>query len=643
VWALMNTRSSVLPRLFLPMIAAFGAISLGELPFKLVARFIKGLRKSLVWQGLTWVVGGSIGLAVVYLVMQKTIRPNPADFYSGYFYTGIGPVYSWLELEKEEGKYWVNQGKDLLFPLFKQSLDQVLGLKFYPEDVAVRQTTNYLELKEKLDLTSKDRVDIWPLSGNISANWNTINDTGQVTTWIAGPIKRMIGYEQACFYGLDEKSGCSNDEVKSLSDWWGLKYILIGERLRGNERGSWGEVGRQESMEVNLKNNFKRKAVEVGDRSEFVYYEVEEASGLANINNRPLALVIGNNPPHNEAYAAVFQALNRVGFGYESLLPIKGNRYVDEYSLEELKPYPVVVLYGYRAKNRHKAWSVLTEYVEGGGSLLVETGWQFWSQDWGRMDEMGESLEVELSEVLPVAKLRWGQMGLEWRDLKVETEWLGKESEDQGWAKLEWEGEPWGMSVAESSDLREFGKALVTNKGKVIVAGGNYGKGKVVWSGMNIFGHINYNQSESENGFLRTVFAWLTGSDRGQEKELKFERVRPERIIIKVDKSLEGKQKVMFKELEYPGWQARLNGEKLEILRTGPGWKLMVMPENFEEGELVLEYKRSLSEWVYLIVSVVVGVGLIIYVIGGGKWLGKRLGVSGLHKKMKERWEDEEV
>jgi len=650
IWALINVRASVLPRLFLPIIAAYGAMSLGESPFRLIAWFWKGLRKNLPWQLATQITGGAITLVVVYFVFKHVII-IPGGLSTENFYLGYGPVYQWLDPRKIDGQWMIHEGKDPMFPSVEESLERLLTLDIKVDDTPIREAVYFPELVKKLGLNSHDRIDISPLSGSVVASWNTATDVAQIPPYVGRSLIRfMIGYQQACFHNFSEDFACLKDEIQSLAKWWGVKLVYIG--YAGGEMRA-----EEEKLIANLKlGGFKEKEVRLESGPTILVYEIPEPVSLATLSNKPMVLVIGNNPPYDDGFDTVFRSLNR-SFGYDRALPIQGKRYIDDYTLEELKKYPVVVLYGYRYHNRNKAWLMLSQYVQEGGNLFVVTGWQYWSQDWGKLDAQGQPQTIELPELLPVSRAKWGDIGTSWRNLRVDSSQLGIEVSSQGWADLAWEGKPWGMSLAEPEDLREFGRALVTASGKVIVAGGNFGKGKIVWSGMNLFGHAAYHESDSENNFLLAVFSWLTSLSQGREKELDFERITPDRVVVQVDKTLAGERKVMFKEVAAPGWRAyvTINGKnkELPILRTGPGWKLVLLPEEFLRGKLTFIYRRTVGDWFLIFISILTVLGMIVYwmdeLLSGA--LSNRLVLikqtrDFLARKiytLKKHWESEEV
>ena len=75
--------------------------------------------------------------------------------------------------------------------------------------------------------------------------------------------------------------------------------------------------------------------------------------------------------------------------------------YVDDYSDADLARYSSVVLLGYRYHDRQTAWDRLDRYVQHGGHLFVETGWQYVDPDW----DLGQA-----PAVLPITQLHWDRL-----------------------------------------------------------------------------------------------------------------------------------------------------------------------------------------------------------------------------------------
>jgi len=639
VWGMLNVRSLVIPRLFLPVLAAFGAISFGQGLFLLIGWFRKDLKKNVSWQLANQIIGGAIALIFVFFVFQKVVI-IPGDLPYTYFYLGYGPVYSGLDLRKINGQWWINEGKDLVFPSLVDSLKGIINLKI--DDSPINLSLPGLDFQNFIKeegLTENDRIDIF--EGSITASWNTVSGIAQVNPYVGTSlITPMIGYEKACLHYLVHT--CNASEIQSLAKWWGLKIVYIGEVD--------ALVAKPENLVALKKAGFQEKIV-----GSHLIYEIPNAAGLATVTNKPLILVIGDNPPFSDGFRTAFYSFNRSSWNYDKEMLIAGKRYIDDYTLEDLNKFPIIVLYGYQTHNKEKAWSMLSKYVEEGGSLFVDTGWQYWSQDWGKIDSSGVGEEVDMPDLLPVAKTTWQTIGKKWQNLTVDGEKLNSSVNAEGWADLTWEDKAWGLSLANSSSLREGSFPLVTTSSKVVVSGRNFGQGKIIWSGMNFFGHTAYHQSEAENEFLSAAFSFLYPNNNPIEENLNFKRQTPDNIIINVDKTVPGAKSVMFKEVAASGWRVfwQSGGEKeeLPILRAGPGWKLVQLPQNSDKGEIIMTYGRTLSGWFYIFLSIITALGLVVFLLDGllkGK-IRAILRIPQFHQNltgrismMKKRWQDED-
>ncbi|GEM_PF-5698488 len=632
-WGMMNVRAIVIPRLFLPILAAYGAIAAGEIIFLLIGRFAKGLKENLIYKITAQVLAGVIGLIIVLIVFQKVIViPQMPHFYLGY-----GPVFGTKEaFQKVDGQWRVNNGKDVAFPSLTESLKLLLNLKVDDPaalNIPKSQTPNFIK---EAGLTENDRIDIF--DGATTASWNFESGVAQVNPYVGTSlITPMFGYEVACIQHLVDN--CNSREIQSLAKWWGIKLFYIGA----------GDLSLPKTDQLTKKLSVLQKAgfIEKAVNKSFLTYQVPNPTGLATISNKPLILVIGNNPPYNDGFRSTFYSFNRSMWNYDKAMLVEGKRYVDDYSLEDLKKFDVLVLYGYQTHNKEKSWNMLSKYVEEGGNIFVETGWQYYSQDWGSVDSM--------PSLLPVSKTEWGEIGTKWNNLKINNDVFGIKPSSNEWADLVWDKKPWKVAASNTDFLREGSSLLVTSNDKIIIAGRTFGAGKVVWSGMNFFGHTAYYANEPENEFLSAVFSWFMPNNIPVEENLNFKRETPDNVIINVDKDIPGNRIVMFKEVAASGWKVFLESgdtkSELTVLKAGPGWKLMLLPQNFKSGRIILTYGRELKDWFYISLSFLTVLGLLIFLTDGffkGKIL-KKIKVTEIGyyfknrvKNIKKDFEEEE-
>ena len=115
------------------------------------------------------------------------------------------------------------------------------------------------------------------------------------------------------------------------------------------------------------------------------------------------ALVIGGDQkgtshPYNDLFERASTGMIPFGSGW---LVRSESAYVDDYSADQLSSFPALVLVGYRYHDRNKAFGLLNDYVRAGGSLYIETGWQYVDPDWNTSTA---------PKALPVRGLGWAQL-----------------------------------------------------------------------------------------------------------------------------------------------------------------------------------------------------------------------------------------
>ena len=146
---------------------------------------------------------------------------------------------------------------------------------------------------------------------------------------------------------------------------------------------------------------------------------------------------------------------------------------------------------------------------------------------------------------------------------------------------------------------------------------GEYGRGRVVWSGMNLFYHVKSYRSSEESRFIRRILSWLSGGFESSVLSCRVEFVNPQRRIVWIDGSAGG---VLFKENYFRQWHAALivGGERrrVSIYLAGPGLMYIPLPRNMgDHFEVLLWYDLSIGEKVGYVVSVFSLVLLLILVL----------------------------
>jgi len=337
-------------------------------------------------------------------------------------------------------------------------------------------------------------------------------------------------------------------------------------------------------------------------------WKFKEAVGLLRATTKPTVLVIGQDKV--DGYFRVFHLANLGVLPYDDALLVKGGPNADAYSSSELKNFDLVVLEGYSYKNRSKGWKILDEYVKNGGSLVVNTGWQYSSADWQLR---------ETADFFPLKTLKWLDPGTE-RDYEYEGQQIVGEIDISKFGPLIYESKPWHISSSERSDLRDWAKVLLSIKGRPVVAGGEYGLGKVVWMGFDLPGHIGaYQDNEEEIKLYKNLIAYLLEGKQGKELEANFVRNYPDKLEIILNASAEQKTAVYWSEAYYPDFKAKFSEDgrfkKIKAYKAGPGMTLFILPKVKSGTKIIYEYKTPLAVIIARLTSLVTLSALLLILV----------------------------
>ena len=305
--------------------------------------------------------------------------------------------------------------------------------------------------------------------------------------------------------------------------------------------------------------------------------------------------------------------------------------YVDDYSAADLARHPALMLVGYRYHDRARAWALLDGYVRAGGALYVETGWQYVDPDW--------NLGANAPGVLPVGELRWGQ-------LDPAAPVLVQGSAPPTWGSMAYGSGGWGASFASPSELRPGADALVTVGGRIVVARWQAGKGRVVWSGMNLIAHAGGAKSTDEDAFVAGQFAWLAGSTPSQV-EARVTWTSDDQAVVALERS-DGPVWVLFKESSAPGWSVRFESpagsREVKPADAEMDFMLVRLDSVPDGARLVFTYGPTPLVYVSWAVSALALAALFVWVVRP-RWYRAALRPMGRVRagaSRAMRWDDEE-
>lgn len=263
----------------------------------------------------------------------------------------------------------------------------------------------------------------------------------------------------------------------------------------------------------------------------------------------------------------------------QALIPVRSSVLLENITAEEIKRFPALVIYGEKISNFRKVATVLKRYLEGGGRVYWETN---------------EPVLERLEDPFPLTSVK----------REERTNW---DFEAGGWGPPAYGAEPWGVGVGEG--VKNWAKVLMKSAGKPVLVAGEYGKGKIVWSGLNLPYHIKTYKSKTEVEFWKELVGLGEGGfGEDEEDGGRFVNAQRREIV------LEGKYKgVLLKESYFKNWQAWLEEKRLassverralRIYFAGPGMMYVPLVKDSPLPiKVIFEYRAGWVEKISFLIS----------------------------------------
>jgi len=592
------TRAASVTAIYFAILAAYGLWSLADIPGMIIrlvgcklAKLGRGGKIVGLGLGQLSLLLSSILVVVLSVWAFYDFRSRQTYFvgeagvmggYRGYGSFGIRPyaflcrIPGWKD-EVEVGKTC----KDYLpgWMIHRGSLD------FWPSE--------FIEATKVLDLGKLTRVSVGSTLGWVAFSFADHAEASMVSAPSGQSVINLdwLGIHDRTLFQEGEQT---SREAVEIAKWFGTKYVFL----------------REGHKKIYPKNIWPLKVQNSG----IIVREFKESSGLATLSTKPAALVIGSK--EKNAYILTLQVAIKGGISFDQALLIQGTTKIDDYSLKELKQFSTIILQGYSYRRQSKAWRLLKEFVNDGGSLFIDTGWQYVSKDWGKgPDREGNFQPAILPNPSPVRKTAWGSMGNSWNKAILATE-IGKGLKLTKFGSLAWEDKSWGMALAEEESLQPWAEPVLTIGDKIVMARGNFGQGKVFWSGMNLFSHAFDKENKEEYRLIGNIFKFLLQSDGIEEGEVLIDWDFPDRIELTLSRAPKKPAFLYFAQTFTPDWKAYLERdgkkEKLKIYRAGSGFKAVRLTGLTGGEKVVMEY--SLKKTLFISFGVTLTTFLILLV-----------------------------
>ncbi len=452
------------------------------------------------------------------------------------------------------------------------------------------------------------RVNFSPLLGGMVETANLKNlSLSQVSLYSGGLLLNhaLWGYQQGVFFS-DHPLFQNPKPLNEVASWFGIEKVATTLKEPQDRFAKSGWLKNSQVDEVTLWQN-------------------PVAQAPAVLISGPKFLVIGKLS--SSAYEQLFRLATWGMIPFSSGILVEGrdNGLIDDYTLSELKKFEVVVLHGYSYRNKAKAWKLIEQYLKEGGRVFLETGWQYTVPEW-------ETSKVP--DFLPFGKLVWKNLG-KTRDFKIENREIGGEIDTSRFSPLIWDDSPWGVSLPV--DVRKTAKVILTAEGEPLVIAQDYGKGKVIWLGMNLPAHALSGQNQEEINFLANLFSWLGGKGVESGRKLRMKRENPDEARFILEEKMVEPSVIFFREAYHPYWQAFLGKMSLPIYRAGPGMMLIFLPPTTGTEEVVLKFRLPWFWYLALSVSLLSLLGFLTYSFWGEKV------ISRVQKITEKFWQEEKA
>jgi len=441
-------------------------------------------------------------------------------------------------------------------------------------------------------------------SDNLSSWLNATYDVPQTRGYAA--IPQIPNPEWQFWLDSTAWSGnASESQRQFLFDWYAVKWIYVPSPYLPSTAGVVSRLAGHPDIYAPLPSN---------SGAPNLTFSYLRPAPIAVASNAPVVLVIGR--PEN--YQLVFRDLSLSDFDTSRAIPVEGGRYIDDYTAQDLAQFDEVVIYGGGAHDNARALDLLNAYVRSGGGVIFESS--------------GSTLAggAGASEPLPITGATSLEVDGDWR-FGAESSPITDGIDFSSFGPARYSGGPWKVSAA--TGVRSWAQTVLRSGADSVVVAGQLGRGRVVWSGLNLPFLIDSYQGAEESRFLTTAMSWAARPRNEASSTASFRYDGPQQMTISVGSKVRG---VLFKESWFDRWHAYVNGSEVKILRVGPGFMYVMLPGDTRFPATVQwRYEKSVGDWAGIVVSAATLIALITW----PRWrrsVGKRLG--GWRNRLADQW-----
>jgi hypothetical protein len=298
-----------------------------------------------------------------------------------------------------------------------------------------------------------------------------------------------------------------------------------------------------------------------------------------------------------------------------------------------LQNFDAVLIYGYNYHDQIAAWRLLNQYVASGGGLIIDMGYS------------PDSNSTAIPSPSPVEDTRWTNFGTQWKFTWTNST-VTNGIDFSSFAAPISAGAGWSVSATNNASIRTWAQPVLWDAGEPIMAVGQLGRGRVFWTGMNLFYHIATYGNSEEAKLLAQAVSWVLASTQTAQGAVSYTATQdnPEQDTVVVNNEARG---VLFKEASYVDWSASLSsangtGETLPIYPAGPDFMYVALPTGLTYPATVTFVFDTTVDFIGLLISVVALLFLLGYAVIGTRAFAPGRAVARpfrkLEKKAEEKW-----
>ncbi|MEM3014089.1 MAG: hypothetical protein QXI71_05600, partial [Candidatus Bathyarchaeia archaeon] len=333
-------------------------------------------------------------------------------------------------------------------------------------------------------------------------------------------------------------------------------------------------------------------------RTQIGLYEVVgfNSSFVETTEGKTLVLFIGEETEYVEYFFLSISATDAL-----DLLLVYGGKFLEEMDQMVLQHFNVVYMSGIFYRDKMKFTSVLSQYVESGGGLILDTG---------------EVNNADIPELAPVSSVIPG----------VLTYNLSSPSQNEVTNNIDLQEfseklHSNGLTIVFANEIRKDAVPLLNDGNTPVIVQRTYGEGIVVWTGLSLPYLAMLQRSTSESEMLVNMIRYVSSSPLTGRTAATFD-IGIDSVTVDVMGATE-KTGVWVKMSYHPSWEAsahspEIRTKSLKIYKAGPNM-MLVFPEISGNFKLTLEYGKSYARKIGEIAGIA-GITVIFTSLIVGNW-----------------------